>query len=312
MRAIRFDQFGPASVFRAGEMPEPAAAEPQLVVDIEARSINLIDIKVRSGAMGPLVNKKFPKVPGADFAGTIVAAGSKAGDFRIGDRVFGATDPFKGGAFAERVAVPASQVARWPSTLTAQDAAALPIAGLAALQSLRDLGHVEPGQSVLIHGATGPVGLFAIQLAKIMGAHVTAVAGAGLDTARQLGADVLIDYRKPNGLSADRRYDVILNASGKLPFADGRHYLGAAGRLIEPSPTIPVFIGSKIANLFRRRKHQVLAAQVRSDDLAYLAGLAGEGLLKPVIAAVYPFSESLPALARVEQGGVIGKIVVTR
>jgi NADPH:quinone reductase-like Zn-dependent oxidoreductase len=291
-------------------LPSPSPRGADVVVSIEARSINLIDIRVRSGMLGPLVNKHFPKVPGADFAGTITAVGAHVKDLRVGDRVFGAADPFAGGAFAESIAVPAAQVAPLPTALPTSDLAALPIAGLAALQSLRDLGGVASGQAVLIHGATGPVGLYAVQLAKLMGGRVTAVGGAGLDTARLLGADVVIDYRNGKGIPAGSRFDVILNASGKMPYQAGMEFLAPAGRLIEPSPTIPVFVGSKLANLFRRRKHLVLATQVRRSDLGYLAMLMGEGKLKPVIAASFGFADTLQAFALVERGGVVGKVVV--
>lgn len=208
--------------------------------------------------------------------------------------------------------MPASQVARLPPALSATVAAALPIAGLAALQSLRDLAGVKSGWSVLIHGATGPVGIYAIQLAKHMGALVTAVAGAGLDTARQLGADVLVDYRNGQAIPEAGGFDVILNASGKMPYSLGKRFLTPAGRLIEPSPTIPVFIGSKLGNLFRQRKHLGLATQVRPVDLEYLANLVGQSVLKPIIAATFQFDEALQALALVERGGIVGKVVVTQ
>ncbi len=311
MRVYSFDRFGDASVLHAADLPEPAPGDADVVVAIEARSINLIDIRVRNGMMGPLVNKRFPKVPGADFAGTIVSVGGNVKDLQVGDRVFGAADPFKGGAFAERIVVPAIQVASLPPELSTSDAATLPIAGLAALQSLRDLGRVNSGQTVLIHGATGPVGLYALPLARLMGGRVTAVGGAGLDTARQLGADVLVDYRIGQSVPRWEGFDVILNASGKMPYSMGKTLLKPAGRLIEPSPTIVVFIGSKLGNLFRRRKHMVLATQVRRADLDYLAKLVVDGALKPVIAATFSFDDSLPALALVERGGVVGKVVVT-
>ncbi len=311
MNVFSYDAFGDASVVQAGNLADPAARDVDVIVAIEARSINLIDIRVRSGKLGPLVSKRFPKIPGADFAGVVAAVGGKVQDLRVGDRVFGAADPFKGGAFAERIAVPATQVARRPSELSPMDAAALPIAGLAALQSLKDLGAVQPGQSVLIHGATGPVGLYAVQLAKLMGARVTAVGGSGLNTARQMGADVLVDYRQGHPVPDGERFDLVLNASGKMPYAIGKGLLRPTGRLIEPSPTIPVFIGSKLANLFRRRQHRVLATQVRRGDLDYLAKLVVEGGLKPTIAATFAFKDSLQAFDLVERGGVVGKVVVT-
>lgn len=310
MKALAYDRFGGADVFETREMPDPAPGKGEVVVAVRARSINLIDIRVRSGMMGPLVNKRFPKVPGADLAGEVVAVGPSVADFKLGDRVFGAADPFKGGAFAERIALPAANLCALPSALAFDLAATLPIAGLAALQSLRDLGALRAGQSVLIHGATGPVGLFAVQLAKRTGADVTAVGSSGLDTARRLGADRLIDYRSKPDLPASQRFDLILNLSGKLPFARGRPLLKPEGRLVEPAPTIPVFIGSKLANLFRRQKHLALAAAVRRADLALLAELAAAGSLESVIAARFPFADAREAYAQVERGGVIGKVVV--
>lgn len=309
LRALSYDRFGAAEVLHFSELPDPVPGEGEVVVAIDVRSINLIDIRVRKGMLGPLVNKRFPKVPGADFAGTVVAVGVKVADLQVGARVFGAADPFRGGAFASRIAVPARQVAPLPDALAAEDAAALPIAGLAALQALRDLGRIRPGQQVLIHGATGPVGLFAVQLARLAGAQVTAVAGAGLDLAGELGATRLIDYRTQT-LHDDMRFDVILNASGRMPFAAGRALLTPAGRLIEPSPTIPVFIGSKLANLFRRQKHMVLATAVRRADLAELARLAGEGAIRVVIAARFGFADSVAAMNQVERGGTVGKVIV--
>lgn len=134
MQAVRYDRFGDASVMSLGDHPEPQLGDGQVVVRIEARSVNLIDLKVRSGMMGPLVDKRFPKIPGADFAGAVVAIGSNVSGLAVGDRVFGAANPFKGGAFAERIAVPSSQVAPVPAGMTSAHAAAIPVAGLAALQ----------------------------------------------------------------------------------------------------------------------------------------------------------------------------------
>lgn len=311
MKAVSYDQFGGLEVLHDADLPAPVPGKNDILVAIEARSVNLIDIRVRSGMMGPLVNKRFPKVPGADFAGKVLAVGSAVGHLVPGDAVFGAADPFKGGSFAEQIVVPAGQVAPLPAGISPADAAALPIAGLAALFSLRDLGKVASGTRVLIHGATGPVGLAAVQLARLMGAEVTAIAGAGVQLAQQLGADRCYDYRAGAAPPPGEVFDVILNASGKMPFAVARPYLTPNGRLIEPSPTIPVFIGSKIANIFRRRKHMVLATVPRRDDLAYLASLVEGGRLRPVIAATYPFADALTAFAQVERGGVTGKIVVT-
>lgn len=312
MKALQYDRFGSADVFHFADAPVLMAGAGEVVVGVVARSINLIDIRVRSGMMGPLVNKRFPKVPGADFAGTVLEVGRGVSHFKTGDRVFGATNPFHGGSFAEELVVPAKQVAHMPDGLDMVAAAALPIAGLAALTSIRGLGKVTVGSRVLIHGGTGPVGLAAVQIAKNLGAHVTAVAGAGLEAAMGFGADVGIDYRAAQPIPATSCFDVILNASGKMPFAVGKPYLAERGALVEPSPTIPIFIGSKLANLFRRQKHLVLAVQPRRRDLDQLAAMVAAGKLNPVIAATYGFDDAVAAFAKVEAGGVVGKVVVTK
>ncbi len=312
MLALVYDRFGPLESMRFADIANPRPGPGEIVVGVRAASINVIDSRVRNGMLGPLVKKTFPKVPGADFAGTVLAVGNGVSEFQAGDPVFGATDPFKGGAFAEQVAVPAGQVARKPEGLSFAQAAALPIAGLAALTSLRDLGQVRRGSEVLIHGATGGVGLCAVQMAKQLGARVTAVSGAsGLAMLRSLGADEVVDYRsKGGGTTFDQKFDFILNASGKFPFAVGREFLTPTGRFVEPSPTIPMFLGSKIANLFRRKKHLMLAAFPKRADLDLLAGWAAEGKLQITIAQTFPFAQAKDGFAAMEKGGTAGKIVV--
>lgn len=312
MKAITYDQFGPVEVLHSAELPTPTAAKGQVVVKLRASSINVIDSRVRKGLMGPLVNKTFPKIPGADVAGTVAGVGPGVSNFKVGDAVFGALDPMKGGAFAEYAAVPAAQLAPKPSSLSFEEAAALPIAGLAALLALRDLGKTKAGAKVLIHGASGAVGLFAIQIAKHMGARVTAVAGTGgIAAILAAGADEVIDYRKQDGQAFATTFDVIINASGQMPYAKGKRYLAARGALIEPSPTIPMVIGSILANLFRTKKHKTLITIPRHADLETLAAMISNGALKPTIARVYPLTEAKQAFVAMEQGGVVGKLIVT-
>jgi len=312
MKAVMYRQFGSADVLQFGELPAPVPNSGQVLVRIRAASVNVIDSRVRAGLMGPLVNKKFPKVPGADFSGIVEAVAPDVVGFKIGDEVFGAVDPLKGGAWAEAVSVPQGQLAMKPAALTFEEAAAVPVAGLAALLSVRNLGGLRPGDDLLVHGASGGVGLFAVQLAKHVGARVVAVTGpSGVAAVRAAGADTAIDYTSPNAMQSDRRFDVIINASGKCPFATGRRFLKPSGRLIEPSPTIPVFIGSKIANLFRRQKHLVLQTVPRSEDLTHLASLLASGDLKVSLAKTYPWSQFRAAVEHQEKGGVVGKISVT-
>jgi len=310
MRALAYNRFGGLAELGFTDLPEPEPRAGEVLVAVSARSINAIDLKIMAGKMGPLVSRRFPKVPGADFAGTVVAIGKGVTDVQIGQRVYGAADVFKGGSFAERIAVPARQVAALPDALADDVAASLPIAGLAALKALRDLGGLMMGQRVLVHGATGPVGLFAIQIAKAMGAPVTAVAGAGLDAAAKFGADTLIDYRAAASAPAGP-FDVILNLSGQLPWRRARALLAPRGRLVEAAPTIPQFIGATLGNLVRRRAHMPLATSANRRDLTDLATWVSTGKLQSTIAARFPFDQSIDAMALMAKGGVVGKIVVT-
>jgi NADPH:quinone reductase-like Zn-dependent oxidoreductase len=311
MKAIVFNEFGPADLLHQAETPNPKAGKGEVVVKMRASSIKVIDSRVRNGLMGPLVNKKFPKIPGADIAGDIAEVGAGVRGFKVGDAVFGAVDPMKGGAFADLVAVPAGQLALKPANISFEEAAAAPIAALAALLSLRDLGKTKAGDKVLIHGASGAVGLFAIQIAKQMGAHVTAVAGTGgIPAINDLGVDRVIDYRKQDGQTFETSFDVIINASGQMPFAKAKRYLTARGVLVEPSPTIPMVIGSTLANLLRAKKHKTLITSPRRADLEMLSKMFENGSLKATIARVYPIAEVRDAFTAMEKGGTVGKLVI--
>ncbi len=311
MKAITYDRFGPADVLRLTEVATPTPAERGVVVAMHASSVNVIDIRSRLGLLSPLVDKKFPKTPGADVAGIVTSVGAGVTGLKVGDRVFGATNAFKGGAFAEFVAVPEAALAKIPPAMSFQDAATLPIAGLAALYALRELGNTRQGSRVLIYGSSGAAGLFAIQLAKHFGAHVTTVSGpGGVGPSRAMGADVTIDY-KAGPVTLAGPFDVIVEFAGVLDFPAARRHLAAGGRFIDASPTIPKVIGSKIANLFRRQKNQMLMTAAKSTDLACLAALVEAGSLKVTIAKSYPLSEAQQAFRHHEAGGTVGKVVVT-
>lgn len=310
MKAVSYDHFGQIDVLHFTDMPDPVVAPGQVLVAVRAVSVNVIDGRVRSGLMGPLVDKKFPKIAGADFAGDIIAVGEGVSGFKVGDRVFGATNPFKGGALAEKVVVPTTAIAIMPPGLDYTTAAAVPVASLAALYALRELGKTTPNSEVLIHGCSGGTGLTAIQLAKTMGAKVTGVCGtSGVAISRAMGADTVVDYQA-GSVKLTKLYDVIINFSGRLPFKAATPFLKADGRFIEPSPTIPVFIGSQLANLFRNQKHLMLQTTAHSADLAYLADLITKGKLRIQIAATYPFAQFAAAFQAQERGGTIGKNVI--
>jgi NADPH:quinone reductase-like Zn-dependent oxidoreductase len=310
MKAIAYHQFGTIDVLQLETLPRPNPDAHDVLVSVRATSVNVIDSRVRDGKMGILVNKHFPKIPGSDLAGMVEAIGSAVKGFRPGDAVFGATNSFSGGAFAEYAVVPETALAIKRADLPFEQAAALPITGLAALYSLRELGGVKPDSRVLIYGSSGGAGLYAIQLAKILKSHVTAVCGTGgLEVCRQMGADVVLNYKieeRPQG-----PYDIIIDFSSQLPFDRARPLLTEDGRHIDTSPTIPHFIGSKIVNPFRSQKELMLRTEAKTEDLEYLASLVEAGLLKVTIARTFSLAEAREAFQIQEAGGVIGKIVVT-
>lgn len=310
MKAVTYHQFGSVDVLNYEEVALPALPEDGVLVSQRASSINVVDYRARSGLLAPFVNKKFPKIPGADVAGVVTAVGSKVRGFSVGDAVLGATDPFKGGALAETVAVLAKNLVHLPSKISFTQAAALPIAAVAALESVRDLGGVKAGQNVLIYGASGAVGLYAVQLAKHFGAHVTAVSGAaGVEVLTKLGADVVIDYRK-GPIKFARNFDVVIDYSSQFPFNTARAILTAAGRYVDASPNIPKFILSMIGNLFRRQKNLMLATATKAADLETIIDLVQKNVLTITVAKNFPLDQAKQAFTEMERGGTVGKIMV--
>lgn len=310
MRAVVYRKFGGVEVLQVEEVPAPLVTDKEVLVEVKATSLNVIDSRSRRGEMSPFVNGKFPKTPGVDFAGTVAAVGAKVTGLKVGDAVMGAKNPFQGGALAEMVAVAADAVIRKPEGLSFEVAAALPVTGLAALYSLRELGQLKSRQRVLIYGSSGGVGLAAIQLAKQMGAQVTTVCGpGGIEASRAMGADVTHDYKR-GPVVLDGMFDVVMDLSGRFEFSKARAHMTPNGKYIDPSPTIPKVIGSMLANLFRSRKNLMLMAEAKRPDLEYLTKLVAQGSLDVRVAKVYPLSEVRQAFIAQESGGTLGKIVV--
>ena len=310
MKALTYRQFGGAELLQIEDAPKPVPPDDGVVVSMKASSLNVIDIRSLKGLMAPFVNGKFPKIPGTDVAGIVIATGSRARKFKVGDRVFGATNAFKGGAFAEFVAVPESALTVIPESLPVEEAAALPTTGLAALYALRDLGRAKPGDRILIYGSSGAAGLFAIQIAKSLGAEVSTVSGtSGAATSKAMGANEAIDY-KSGPVELRGKFDVIVDFSSNFPFAVARNHLTVEGRFIEASPSIPKFIGSLLANPFRRQKHLMLQTVARTADLDYLVSLVQRGQLKVTIAKRFPLYEARQAFIDHDRGGVVGKIAI--
>ena len=298
MKKITYNRFGGTDVLQMTEAPMPAG---EVIVKVKAVSINPLDWKLWQGEMKLMSGRTFPKSVGIDFAG-IVEQGN--GKFRPGDEVFGFAPIFKGGALAEYVAVKASDLAHKPKTITFDEAAALPVAGVAALQIVDKLLNIQPGMQVLINGAGGGIGPFAIQLAKKAGAIVTAVAGpAALEMVSQLGSDVVINYQQQNVLTSGKSFDAIIDLAGTMTYKTAKPGLKKKGVYVNTAPGPKEMIGS----LFSGGRYKLLLLKPSAASLEKLAA-AG---LQVFISRRYDFRDYKKAYEEVKKGGVVGKAVFT-
>src|SRR5438477_1056254 len=324
MKAAIYCEYGLANL-KIEQIEKPTPTDDQVLVRVRAASINPYDWhfvegspKIIRGMIGGLRKPKDTRL-GVDFAGTVEAVGKSVTQFKPGDDVFGG----KGGAFAEYVTPRADgAIALKPANVTFEEAASVNIAGSTALQAVRDKGKVQPGQKVLINGASGGVGTFAVQIAKSFGADVTGVCSTrNLDMVRSLGADHVIDYTKEDFAKGDQRYDVILdnvpnhslsecrrvlNPQGKYVMIGGggpndNRWIGPFGRLIQALVISP-FVSQKMG---------MMMAQLTKSDLSILGDMMQSGKVKPVIDRTYKLSELPAAIAYLEEGHARGKVVIT-
>lgn len=322
MKAIICTKYGPPDVLQFQEVAKPAPTADEVLVKIHAASVNMYDWHLLTADI-PLVRLMGggllrPKVaiPGEDIAGRIEAAGSNVRQFRPGDEVFGDLAACGSGGFAEYVAVPESALALKPAQLSFEEAAAAPMAALTALQGLRDAGRIQAGQKVLINGASGGVGTFAVQIAKAFGADVTAVCSTrNLELARSLGADRVIDYTQEDFTGARQTYDLIFAANGYKPLSAYKRALAPQG--------IYVMAGGKPGQIFQAmllgswmsekggRKLGGFTARANHGDLVALTKLLEAGKVAPVIDRRYPLSETAEALRYLGAGHARGKVVIT-
>ena len=327
MKAIVYCDYGLANL-KLEEVEKPVPNDDQILVRVRAASVNPYDWHFIEGtpkimrAMGVGLRKPKDTRVGVDFAGTVEAVGKNpaaAGQFKPGDEVFGG----KGGAFADYVCPRAGRaVALKPANITFEQAASVNIAGITALQALRDKGKVQSGQKVLINGASGGVGTFAVQIAKSLDADVTGVCSTrNVDLVRSLGADHVIDYTKEDFTKSGQRYDVILDNVGNQPLLSFRRALIPKGKYVMIGGGGPNDQGL-IGPLFRPIKAMLLSpfvsqemgmfmADTNQKDLAVLADLMQSGKVKPVIDRTYKLSEVPAAIAYLEQGHARGKVVIT-
>ncbi|PYJ16008.1 MAG: alcohol dehydrogenase [Verrucomicrobia bacterium] len=324
MKAIVYCDYGLPNL-KLQEIEKPTPADDQLLVRVRAASVNPYDWHFVEGTpkimrlMGVGLRKPKDTRLGVDFAGTVEAVGKNVTQFKPGDDVFGG----RGGAFAEYVCPRAYRaVAIKPANITFEQAASVNIAGITALQALRDKGNVQPWQKVLINGASGGVGTFAVQIAKSLGADVTGVCSTkNVDLVRSLGADHVIDYTKEDFAKGEQRYDVILDNVPNHSLSECRRILNPNGKYVmiggggpNDSRWIGPFgrvINTMILSPFVSQKMGMMMADPSQKDLAVLAVMMQSGKVKPVIDRTYKLSEVPEAIRYLEQGHARGKVVIT-
>jgi NADPH:quinone reductase-like Zn-dependent oxidoreductase len=323
MKAVVYCEYGLANL-KLEQIEKPTPTDDQVLVRVRAASVNPYDWhfvegspKIMRGMIGGLRKPKDTRL-GVDFAGTVEAVGKNVTQFKPGDEVFGG----KGGAFAEYVTPRADRaVALKPANVTFEEAAAVNIACLTALQGIRDKGQVQPGQKVLINGASGGVGTFAVQIAKIFGADVTGVCSTrNVDLVKSLGADHVIDYTKEDYAKSDQKYDVILDNVANHSLSENRKLLPANGKYVligGGSANQQGWIGSLgkplkalIMKPFVSQQMGMMMAEMKQSDLQYFADQMQNGKLKSVIDRTYKLSEIQQAIAYVEEGHARGKVIL--
>jgi NADPH:quinone reductase-like Zn-dependent oxidoreductase len=249
---------------------------------------------------------------GLDLSGEVVAIGDKVTRFKVGDLVYADSGTLPGGAYAEYAAVAEAAAAPKPTHMSHAEAAAVPVAGLTALQALRDLGHLQPGQHVLINGAAGGVGSFAIQIAKALGAEVTAVGSTkNFELLKALGANHLIDYSQQDFTQGAAQYDIVFDAVSKRSFGECKKVLKPKGIYIRTLPSPDVIVQGILTSLLPGQKAKLIFVQAKGSDLAYLKDLVEQGKLRSLIDRTYSLSEIAAAHAQSETERSAGKLVIT-
>ena len=319
MKAIVYEQYGPPEVLQFKEFAKPAPADNEVLVKVRAASVNPLDWHFMRGEplfIRLMLGLRKPKDTrlGVDVAGVVEAVGRNVTQFKPGDEVFGGSR----GAFAEYVCAKEDQIVLKPASLSFEQAAVVPIAAITALQGLRDKGHIMPGQKLLIDGASGGVGTFAIQIAKAFGVEVTAVCSTrNQDRARSLGADYVIDYTREDFSQSGRLYDLIYAANAFHSLFDYRRALIRDGICVRSGgrATFPVILlesfQSMILSLIGRKKFYGLLAKINKKDLLFLKDLLDSRKIVPVIDRRYPLSGVAEAIRYLEEGHAQGKVVIT-
>ena len=321
MKAIVYTKYGPPEVLELREVEKPTPGDDKILVKICAVSINSADLHLMRADPFPVrfafgLFKPKLQILGADIAGKVEAVGRKVTQFKVGDEIYGDLSGVGFGGLAEYVCAPESALAFKPANLTFEETAALPMASITALQGLRDVGNIKAGQKVLIYGASGGVGTFAVQIAKSFGAEVTALCSTSkVEQARALGADHVIDYMREDFTQITQRYDLIFTANGNRQLADFERVLTPTGTYVLSGGAFSKLFQAMLLGPFHSKAGgksiKTFVAKPNQADLNTMKELVESGKVKPVIDKRYSLSETPAAMRYLEEGHAYGKIIIT-
>lgn len=312
MNAVYFNEYGPASVLQYGEQPTPTPKANQVLVRVRASSVNPVDWKIRQGDMKLLMSPLFPKIPGRDVAGEVAAVGDEVIRCGPGDRVYGMVAGM-GGANAEYALLEESELAFIPDNLSFEQAAAVPLVAITALQALRDHAGLLSGDRVLVNGASGGVGSMAVQLAWALGAgEVIGTCGPdNVELVRSLGASQVINYKEHDFTKDLSRYDVVFDASGKSTFLESKACLRNNGRYVTTTPSPKNIAAGAVAAAFTSKQQAAFMAKNNGSDMALLSVWLKTETIRPIIDKTFPLAETRAAHEYSENGESAGKVVLT-
>ncbi|WP_445147293.1 NADP-dependent oxidoreductase [Dyella sp. Tek66A03] len=330
MKAYLLDRYAKRASLRLGNLPEPVPGDDEVLVQIHAAGVNLLDSKIKSGEFKLILPYPMPLVLGHDLAGVVVRVGPRVRQFKAGDEVYARAPDFHIGTFAESIAIKEDALAHKPKNLSMEEAASIPLVGLTVWQALVEKAKLKKGQKVFIQAGSGGVGTFAIQLAKHLGATVaTTTSTANVDWVQRLGADVVIDYKKDDFENILRDYDVVLNSQDGKTLEKSLRILKPGGQLISisgpPDPAFAKDIGApgfvklilRLLSSGTRRKakglgvgYSFLFMKASGGQLRQITPLIEAGVIRPVVDKVFPFASTNEALAYVEKGRAKGKVVI--
>ncbi len=311
MKSLRFEQFGDASVLKIVEEEIPIPNANECLIKVKAVGINPLDWKIRSGQLKMMTGSSFPKYLGCEFSGVVEKNGTGITENIVGKKIFGfMPNTMKPGALREYICVPRTSFTFIPEPFSFEEAAAGVITSVAAYQAIKELAQAQAGQSILINGCTGGIGLFAIQIANRLNLKVTGVASSeGISVAKEFGCENIIDYKKTNILTASQKYDIILELSGRMPFSDAKKIMNTQAIYVNPSPSLGTIIHSIFHNLFSSQKIKLLMTKYNPEQMNILVDFMKQGL-KIKVNKVYSFQNVIQAYQESEKRSPIGKNVV--